>query len=165
MKTDALVNLGLSEIEAKLYLALLGLGGSRASAVARTTGIKRTTVYAILKNLANQGFVTMYLRGSTQLYYAERPNRIKNTLNKKMAAFTDLIPQLEAMTKTQGAVAGLRSIESLSELKHFYENVLTDYARQSYCIIGNRFSWQDLDQEFFTRFRRLRAKANIVPST
>lgn len=161
MKTDTLLDLGLSEIEAKLYLSLLSLGGSRASAVARSTGIKRTTVYAILKNLANKGFVAMYLRGSTQLYYAERPDRIRNVLNKRMSAFTDLIPQLEALAKKEGAIAGLRSIESLSELKHFYENILSDYARQSYCIIGNRFSWQDLDRDFFIRFRRLRAQAHI----
>ncbi|PLX27027.1 hypothetical protein C0581_03815 [Candidatus Parcubacteria bacterium] len=47
-----LKNLGLSDIEAGVYLSLLKLGGSQASKIAKDVGIKRTTVYPILKKLA-----------------------------------------------------------------------------------------------------------------
>lgn len=161
MKLNALLDLGLSEAEAKLYLALLGLGRARASIVARNTGTKRTTVYAMLKSLVEKGFVVMYLHGNAQLYYAERPERVRNQFNKRLSSFTEFIPQLEAIAKKDAPINGLRRIESVSELKHFYGNILHDYAGKNYDIIGNRFSWQDLDKEFFVRFRRERAKAKI----
>jgi sugar-specific transcriptional regulator TrmB len=49
-----LQNYGFSDKEAKVYLMALELGSSPASTIARQTGIKRVTVYSILKDLKNK---------------------------------------------------------------------------------------------------------------
>ena len=53
-----LERLGLSEVEAEIYLALLSRGGSwRAGALATTLRIPRSTVYLVLNTLLNRGLV------------------------------------------------------------------------------------------------------------
>ena len=81
---NVLEEMGLSPEESAIYLALLRVGGSIASAVARETGIKRTTVYALLRSLANKGFVMLYYRKNKQLYYAEKPQRVVEYFEKKI---------------------------------------------------------------------------------
>ena len=46
---------GLSETEAKIYLAALELGQTSVSRIARKSGIKRTTIYLSLENLMEKG--------------------------------------------------------------------------------------------------------------
>lgn len=159
--TIALKNLGLSDQEAQIYLALLRLGGSLASALAKDTGVKRTTIYALLKGLAQKGFIMMYYRKSKQYYYAERPARLVAHLEKKLSAFTEIIPTLESFDKKQAQAIGLRFIETKDELKKFYADVLQEYKNKEYHIIGSLHGWEDLDPAFFIQYRKDRGRANI----
>lgn len=159
--TSALLDLGLAEGEATIYLTLLKIGASTASAVARAAGTKRTTVYAILHGLAQKGFVTMYYKKSRQLYYAEKPTRIKHYFEKKLENFESLIPALEAMDKTKIQMTGLRFVETLDELKRFYADILEEYKNNEYYAIGSAGAWEGLNPEFFVQYRKDRAKANI----
>jgi len=162
MKADAaLKSLGLSDQETQIYLALLKIGGSSASTIAKNAGIKRTTVYAILKSLAQKGFVAMYYRKSRQLYYAEKPERVKTYFEKRIKTFEDLIPSLEALDKTKMQLSGLRFIETVDELKRFYADILEDYKNKLYYVIGSAGTWEGLEPEFFVQFRKDRAAANI----
>jgi len=156
---STLIELGLNEHEAGVYLELLKIGGSIASVVAKNIGLKRTTVYAILKSLAEKGFVTTYYRKSKQFFYAEKPQKVANYFEKKLDAFNSLVPMLESMKKKKLQTGGLRFIETLSELKRFYEDVLVEY--KNYYIIGNSNAWQGIDPNFFQDFRNRRAKERI----
>lgn len=156
-----LKDIGLTDQEAIIYLSLLKTGGSTASLVAKDVGIKRTTVYAILKGMTQKGFLTTYYRKSKQFFYAERPQRVANHFEKKIASFVEAIPLLESLEKKQMQSFGLRFIETLDELKMFYKKALDEYKNKEYSIIGNSIYWQGLDPEFFDEFRNSRAKAKI----
>lgn len=158
---STLTDLGLSPEEASLYLALLKLGGSRASALAKDVGLKRTTVYPILKSLAQKGFVTMYYRQNRQYYYADKPNRVAHFYEKKIHAFEAMIPAFETLGKTQLQSTGLRFIETLPELKKFYAEILEEYKNKNYFIIGSSRAWEGLEPEFFIQYRKDRAKHKI----
>lgn len=157
----ALEEIGLSKEESAIYLALLKLGGSIASVVAKETGIKRTTVYALLKSLANKGFVAMYYRKNKQLYYAEKPQRVAEYFESKIRNFTEIIPALESIGKKQVQISGIRLIETVNELKKFYCGVLVEYKNRSYCIIGNTNAWEGIESDFFRDFRVKRGRENI----
>lgn len=161
LPTIPMKELGLSDEEVSIYLSLLRSGGSIASAVAKDVGIKRTTVYAILKGLVQKGFVTMYYRKNKQLFYAEKPARVAQYFEKKLDAFTAIIPTLEALDKKQAQAFGLRFIETMGELKHFYQDVLQEYKGKQYCAVGSATAWQGLEPEFFVQYRKDRAAANI----
>lgn len=158
---NALKQFGLNEQEAQTYLVLLKTGGSRASILAKEIGIKRTTVYPILKSLSEKGVVLVYFKKSQRFYYAQKPNKLSALFEKKLEFFNSIIPTFEAMDKKQAEAIGLRFIETEEELKQFYEDVLVDYKNKSYRIIGNTSEWQGVDQDFFIKFRKDRAELNI----
>src|SRR3989344_140404 len=156
-----LQNLGMSHAESRVYLALLRLGGAPANQIAQAAGIQRTTIYALLKNLARQGFVSQYFRGSKRYYHAAKPQHVAGNFAQRLEAFNQLIPQLVYAEKSQAQALGLRFIETLDELKDFYRGILKEYAGKSYRIIGSAGAWEDLDPEFFVQYRQERSAAGI----
>ena len=154
-------DLGLSDHESLIYLTILKLGGSTASVIAKAAGLKRTSVYALLHGLAQKGFIAMYYRKNKQLYYAERPERISRYFEKKLDAFEQLIPTLESFDKTQAKQFGLRFIETLPELKKFYNEILDEYQNKTYHIVSSGEEWEGLDPEWFVEFRKERGRRHI----
>lgn len=156
-----LKNLGLNDIEADIYFALLKLGGSQASKIAKDVGIKRTTIYPILKKLAEGGFVTVYFKKNRRYYYAQKPQRVAALFGKKLDSFYAMIPMLEQIEKKETQMTGLRFVETLDELKQFYIGILDEYRDKEYHIIGSAHGWEDLDNEWFQQYRHDRARNNI----
>lgn len=156
-----LKQLGFADQEVDIYLSLLQLGGSQASAVARDIGIKRTTVYHTLKQMAEKGFVTVYFRKNKRFYYAQKPNRLAALYSKKLDNLYAVLPQLQAIEKKAITQTGLRFLETLGELKEFYTSILDEYRDSEYCIIGSASGWENLDNEWFQQFRHNRARNSI----
>src|SRR4030042_5917268 len=105
-KFNALNDLGLSDLETDVYLALLSLGMSKASAIAKEVGVKRTTIYAILKELAVKGIVTVYFRKAQRLYSAKKPYQVAKIFQNKINKFEEIIPALESLEKKQARAMG-----------------------------------------------------------
>ena len=68
MNKNILYNLGFSDKETEVYLALNHFGASPASTLARLTKVKRTSVYDALNVLIGKQLVTFYKQGSTTYY-------------------------------------------------------------------------------------------------
>lgn len=158
---SAIKNIGLSDVEADVYLALLKRGGGKASLVAKDIGIKRTTVYPILKKLAADGFVSVYFRQNKRMYYAQKPQRVISLVQQKINAFSSVLPILNTLEKKSAKESGLRFIETVEELKLFYTGILDEYKNKTYNIIGSARGWEGLDPEFFTEYRKQRGKNKI----
>lgn len=159
--SDTLKDFGLNEQESSAYLALLKLGGSNASTVAKEMGIKRTTAYPILKSLTHKGIASLYFHSNAKYYQPIKPKRLKNIFEKKLETLSDLIPKLESLEKRQAEAFGLRFIETKDELKQFYNQILDEYKNKQYYAIGSTPNWSAIDEEFFITFRKERAKRNI----
>ena len=158
---NTLKSLGLSEQEAQTYLALLRLNGCKASQIAKEIGVKRTTIYAILKSLAQKGIITVFFRKNQRFYYAKKPQQVAHLFENKIKQFEGIIPVLESLEKKQTQAMGLRFIETAGELQEFYNEILEEYKNKEYHIIGNAQSWQNVSPEYFIEYRQRRADANI----
>lgn len=104
-----LEKLGLSEKEAKVYLAALELGVAAVQKIAEKAKINRPTAYVILESLTKKGLVTTYMEGKKTLFTAEPPERLKLLLEKmeddvrsKKAELTETMPQLKAIFNLAG---------------------------------------------------------------
>jgi len=80
---EELIKLGLSEHEAKVYLAALSLGPSSAAQISEHANIKRPTVYLALENLIKQGLIIENFAGKKRLFEAEKPQKLEK-LTKRM---------------------------------------------------------------------------------
>lgn len=87
MKTNklftTLTNLGLTEKEAKVYLANLALGPTTILQITRGAELKRTTVYSIIESLKQKGLINIEARGFKKLFVAENPERLESILEEK----------------------------------------------------------------------------------
>ncbi len=72
---EALRNLGFREYEARVYAALVVKGESTASEIHKASGVPRTKVYEVLKNLEMRGFVEM-IKSSPASFRAIDPEMV-----------------------------------------------------------------------------------------
>ena len=75
--------LGLTEYEARSYAALVGLGEATAREVHEASGVPRTRVYDILKDLTEKGFAE-FVQGSPTYYRAIEPERVIERLKEEL---------------------------------------------------------------------------------
>jgi len=81
--TQRLLELGLTDKEASTYLAMLELGPSSVQDIAKKSGVQRTTVYDILKDLQQRGLASTTEQGSKTVYTAESPTSLQSFLERQ----------------------------------------------------------------------------------
>ncbi len=76
-----LKNVGLSDKEAKVYLAMLELGPASVLEIAAKAGINRPTAYVQIESLKKIGLVSSQTKGKKQLFIAESPSQLEHILD------------------------------------------------------------------------------------
>lgn len=118
-----LIDLGLTEIEAKTYLACLELGSDTVQNIAKKGQIKRPTCYVTLDNLFTKGYVAKIEKKSTTLYAAEDPKIMLNKYKEKITNFNDFLPYFETkFAKT--AKPKIKYYEGKEELWNVYTKIV-----------------------------------------
>ncbi len=79
--TQRLLELGLTDKEACVYLAMLELGPAAVQDIAKKADVNRTTVYMLLEDLMQRGLATVSVRDKRTLYTAESPARLSHMLD------------------------------------------------------------------------------------
>lgn len=89
--------LGLSEKQAKVYLALLQIGTVSVSAISKKAGTKRPTTYLILEELRMKGLLTLLPKKEKALYTAKSPRQLLDEQRAKEEVIEQNIPELMAI--------------------------------------------------------------------
>ncbi len=82
--TDYLKKLGLSELEAKIYLTLLQTGTVSIKSFAPMIGLKRTTAYLYIDPLIEKGLVVKVIQGNKKQIAAANPDMLQELVEKKV---------------------------------------------------------------------------------
>ena len=94
---EKLVKLGLSEYEARVYSALVGLGKATAREIHEASGVPRSRVYDVLQKLAEKGFVDIE-DGDVRRFAAVQPERaIRRIREEFMRNANECIVELETL--------------------------------------------------------------------
>lgn len=78
-----LLHLGLREYEAKIYVALVGLGEANVRRIHEVSGVPRPRVYDVLTTLAEKGFIEVR-QGSPSMYRAVDPAVVVSYLKRDL---------------------------------------------------------------------------------
>ncbi len=104
-----LQDIGLSDKEATIYLALLSVEYASVLDLSKKTKIKRPTVYVILESLAKKGLVGETTIGKKTNYQAEPPERLetfverrKLQLEESEKVLKDVIPRIKSFSRDAG---------------------------------------------------------------
>ena len=116
---EVLEECGLSEAEAKVYLALIEIGSTLAGPIIKKTTLHRGTTYQILQRLKEKGLVSSIIKGKKQYFDAVDPERFNDILKEKQDHLKSILPMLNtkrSMSKERQDVtvyAGVKGIRSV----------------------------------------------------
>jgi len=78
-----LQQIGLSEKEAKVYLASLELGPSTAQTIAAKATVNRPTTYVMIESLIKRGLMSSFQKGKKRFFVAGKPTQLLYLLDAK----------------------------------------------------------------------------------
>jgi sugar-specific transcriptional regulator TrmB len=101
MIESILREIGLTEYETKIYLALLDLGKATSGEILNKAGLRTGKVYEILNSLKTKGLVSEIKESNVKKFLASDPKRVydyleekKKTIEKQEKDFEKIIPEL-----------------------------------------------------------------------
>jgi hypothetical protein len=130
-----LTDLGLSEKQAEIYLALVEIGKGTAYAIAKQAKVKRPNTYVILEELRKKGLVLKIPHDKNQVFVAKDPSELFIDQEEKIRMARKILPELlaRASRKTGKAITylfeGLDGVEKALKYKEDTPRLLTFYAK------------------------------------
>ncbi|MDO8524462.1 MAG: helix-turn-helix domain-containing protein [bacterium] len=157
-----LLDLGLNEKEASVYLVALTLGPSTVLKIATSAELKRTTVYSVIESLKQKGLMSIEIKGWKKLFAAESPEKLSLILEAKREHLKKSLPEFSLLYSQKDSESLIKYYEGIKAVKSVYENILKSMRpHDDYLVIGNQEIWLGLDKRYFAKFVRQRAKLNI----
>jgi len=92
---DELIDFGLTEKEADIFLLCLKTGEATVNRISELSDFARSTVYDILQKLINRGLISRTIKKSVTHYIANNPKVLLKSLNDKRYKIERIIPQLQ----------------------------------------------------------------------
>lgn len=128
---EQLKKIGISENEAKVYMALLDLGSATAQDISKKAGIPRPTVYVQLEDLKKIGLASTFEKEPTRkggatktMFRAESPEHLVRFVAHQKAAVSEkeellkvMLPDLGKYFENAGERPKVRFFEGIEGLK------------------------------------------------
>lgn len=147
MLSQELQNAGLSENEAKTYVAALELGETTVDRIAKKSGVKRTTVYLAVETLGEKGLMSHYKSKGKTIYYAENPKKLRNKLEEKTNAIDKILPQLLSITNLIDKKPVIRYFDGKEGIKEVFKDILAFAKTEIHVWYSDSFT-DHLEDEF-----------------
>ncbi len=127
-----LQDFGLSEKEARVYLAALEIGRATADQLAKHSKIVRSTTYVQLESLMKMGLMSTYEEGKKTYFAPESPEYLKRIFELKRSEFEtkqkeleELLPGLSRMYESAGDKPVVRFFSGKEGITAMREDTLT----------------------------------------
>ncbi len=155
-----LEELGLSEGEIKVYLALLKLGPIQVSKIKEETKLHRTTIYDFLEKLLNKGLASHVVRNNVKYYNAADPNMLVGFLKEKQEHLNQILPELNKLAKFKREEVKVEVYKGTEGLK----TVMLDAIRAGQDIVGmgiDESCWKKNLPIFTEQYQRMLKEKNM----
>ncbi len=172
MNLAILKQIGLSERDTALYIALFQLGPSSIRDIASHTGINRGTTYEALKLMAARGIISYAPKGKRRVFRAESPDKLLELAEEQRAALeqtidslkTKIIPGLHHL-QPDFSPGNVRFYEGDDGIEFVLKDILATVSKQpnkSYCV----FSTKSIRHHLYRPFpnytvQRVKRKINV----
>lgn len=121
---QALKLYGLTENEARVYVALLKKLEATAFEVATVTEIPRATVYLTLESLKKQGFISQFRKNNVAYFTPESPNKFLALLKRKEEIVNGIMPQIRALAGRQIDTPIAKLYVGIEGIKSGFDDIL-----------------------------------------
>ncbi len=163
-----LASLGISPEESRIYLYLLDSKEVSASAVARSLGIPRPSIYGLLKKLSEKGLMKESQRNGIKVFSAEQPEKInllfekqKELLVSNQDAYKKLLPELQKKETIRFNNPKLQLFEGTEGLKKILNDMLLYRNKETQAFWPIKKMVEVLGPDFFRYHNKERIKNNL----
>jgi sugar-specific transcriptional regulator TrmB len=101
MIEQILRKIGLTEYEARVYVALLELGKGTSGEILQKANLNTGKIYEILNSLKNKGFISELIESGVKKFFPADPKRIysyldekKNEIKEQEDSLKDILPEI-----------------------------------------------------------------------
>ena len=153
MEISILKEIGFSDREIKVYLALLELGQSTVGPIASRTRIQHSKIYQTLEKLIDKGLASFIIKSKTKYFQAQNPKQILNMLKEKERRFSELLPKLQQKRKFSQEQQIATVYEDYKAIKAMFESILEELNNKSYYYVF-AFKEEYTESKLASRFLR-----------
>jgi len=118
-------NLGLTDKEAAVYLAILELGASTVQPIANHSGVKRTSIYYFINHLVELGLVEVAKVRNRLTYKALSPERMVSLQENRLKEIRQALPSFLSVFNVSTEKPKISYFEGPEQMK----NILLEEAR------------------------------------
>ncbi len=156
---EILREIGLSETEIKIYLALLELGSALAGEITKKSGVNRTNVYDALERLIEKGLVTYVISANRKLFEPVPPERLKEMLKEKEDQLDSILPELQLKYKMSREKEEATIFKGKKGIKSIFEDILNE--KNDLFAYGAESRFADMFPAYQKHWNDRRAKLKI----
>jgi len=138
-----LETLGLSQNEAKVYMASLKVGPTTAQMLAAKATISRPTTYIMIESLVKKGLMSSYFKGKKKYFAAASPNQLKYIVNnlkrealEKEAAVEKIVEVLGKMVEEEQSATLIRVFEGAESTSEVQRDILESGATETFELVN-----------------------------
>lgn len=164
---NQLKSIGLSENEAKVYMAMLELGSATVLEISAKAEVNRPTTYVQIESLKKMGLVSTQTKGKKQLFMAESPEQLefviekeRKTIEQKKEELIKLLPELTNLFNISGDKPQVRFFEGKEGILKIQSEFLKTKADFIYGI-SDFDSVMEIFPDFTSAYSSKRAKREI----
>lgn len=144
MDIKILEEIGLTESEIKVYIALLELGSVKKGPLVKRAGITSSKIYEVMDKLIEKGLASYVVKNKVKHFTAASPSRIKDYIQEKKMKleqqennFENILPTLQLMQKFKEKKTDAEVYRGWKGMQTVYNDLLQTLTRgQSYYIFG-----------------------------
>lgn len=163
---QALKECGFSNKEILVYLALMELGTSTISPIAKKAHINRTTTYDVINSLEKEGLVSRLAGTKKDTYRVESPEKLPlvledrlRTMNKQLQRAKSLVGELQLLASRQPNKPRVTLYEGQDGIKSLYgETLLSSEDIRSF---SSTASLESFDPRFLHDYYQRRSEKKI----
>jgi len=169
MNPKLLENIGLTEAETRVYLALVELGSTKTGYLAIKSGVSYSKIYKILYRLEQKGLVGHIIKGKIKYFKAMDPKTILEYMNEKSknleaqkVEIEKAIPELQMLIPSDSTPESV-TYNGFKAIKNILLNMLEELKPNgNYHVMGAMYE-KDIfgARPFFKQFHSERAKNKI----
>lgn len=154
-----LKNYGLTEKQAKVYLACLELGSASVQKISQKINLARSTCYEVLDSLRQQNLISTYQKKKTKYFSAEDPDKIITMAKEKVEMLAKALPYLEAAYGKAKTRPSVRFYQGEQGMKLILDEVVKE-ARELLSFGSVDDLWETLGNDWH-KFVKKRMKQKI----
>ena len=165
MDTELLTQIGLSEIQAKIYLFLVREGQRTPTEIANGVGEKRTTIYSALERLVALGLITQRDKGKISAYVPNHPSVLEELAEKRLRRAARQAKMLEGSLpglinyyNEHQSQPGATTFYGQEGIQMIWDKVIA--TGQTYYFVRSRYD-EVADRDALEKFKAARVAAGI----